>query len=126
MEQRKYLPAILLSALASFFALGFFQNFYTSLWGSVLFTVLPTMAFTLIFEIILERVVGALRSEPKEKPVSIGILMLGMIFMVLTFRLLIQYPNLFSFDFFLPDPQFVLPFLGLTILSQSGLALLRP
>ncbi|NTU54847.1 MAG: hypothetical protein HGA79_01190 [Anaerolineales bacterium] len=126
MEQRKYLPAILLSALASFFALGFFQNFYTSLWGSVLFTVLPTMAFTLIFEIILERVVGALRSEPKEKPVSIGILMLGMIFMVLTLRLLIQYPNLFSFDFFLPDPQFVLPFLGLTILSQSGLALLRP
>jgi hypothetical protein len=126
MEQRKYLPAILLSALASFFALGFFQNFYTSLWGSVLFTVLPTMAFTLIFEIILERVVGALRSEPKEKTVSIGILMLGMIFMVLTLRLLIQYPNLFSFDFFLPDPQFVLPFLGLTILSQSGLALLRP
>ncbi|MCK6538472.1 MAG: hypothetical protein L6Q26_00330 [Anaerolineales bacterium] len=126
MERRKYLPAILPGALASYFALGFLQNFYPSLWGGILFTVLLNVAFTLAFEIILERFAGALRSAPQEKLLSLGVLTLGITFMVLTLRLLAQYLKLFSFDFFLPDPQFVLPFLGLTAATQVGLIFLLP
>lgn len=126
MEQRTRIPAILLGALASFFALGFFQNFYPSLWGAILFTVFLNVLFTLFFEIVLERAADALRSKPAEKLPAIGALMLGAAFMALTFRLLAQYPKLFSLDFFLPDPQFLLPFLGLTVLTQGGLILIHP
>jgi hypothetical protein len=125
MEQRIRIPAILLGALASCFALGFLQNFYSSLWGFALFAVFLNVLFTLVFEIILERAVEALRSKPAEKLLSIGILTFDMAFMALTFRLLAQYPKLFSFDFFLPDPQLVLPFLGLTAATQGGLISLR-
>lgn len=126
MERRKHLPAILPGALASFFALGFLQNFYPSLWSIALFTVLLNVLFTLAFEIILTRTVDALRSKPGENLLSIGVLTLGAALMVLTFRLLAQYPTLFSPDFFLPDSQFILPFLGLTLLTQSGLTFLHP
>lgn len=126
MEPHTRIPAILLGALASFFALGFLQNFYPSLWGAVLCTVFLNVLFTAVFEIVLERAAEALRSKPAEKLISIGVLTLGMAFMALTFRLLTQYPKLFSLDFFLPDPQFLLPFLGLTVLAQGGLTFLRP
>lgn len=126
MERRRLLPAILPGALASFFALGFLQNFYPSLWGVALFTVFLNVLFTLFFEIVLERTADALRNEPREKFLAIGVLTLGTAFMLLTFRLLAQYPKLFSFDFFLPDPQFIPPFLGLTVATQGGLIFLRP
>ena len=126
MERRKHLPAILPGALASFFALGFLQNFYPSLWSIALFTVFLNVLFTLAFEIILARTADALRSKPTEKLPAIGVLTLGAAFMVLTFRLLAQYPTLFSPDFFLPDSQFILPFLGLTTATQAGLFFLLP
>lgn len=126
MKQRTRIPAILLGALASYLALGFLQNFYLSLWSVVLFTVFLNVLFTLAFEVVLERAADALRSKPAEKLFAIGALTLGMAFMALTFRLLAQYPTLFSLDFFLPDPQFLLPFLGLTILTQGGLTFLHP
>lgn len=126
MEQRTRIPAILLGTLASYFALGYLQNFYPSLLGFVLFTVFLNVFFTLAFEIVLERAAEALRSKPAEKLLSLGALTLGMAFVALTFRLLAQYPTLFSLDFFLPDPQFILPFLGLTVLTQGGLTFLFP
>lgn len=126
MKQRTHIPSILLGVLSSFFTLGFLQNFYPSLWGFVLFTVFLNVLFTLAFEIVLERAVEALWSNPAEKLLSLGVLTLGAAFMTLVFRLLAQYPTLFSLDFFLPDPQSVLPFLGLTVMTQSGLLLLHP
>lgn len=126
MERYRYIPAILVSVPASYFALGFFQNFYPSLSGGIFLTVLLNLTFTPFFAIILEQAAVALRSNAKEKLASVAVLVLSILWVIFTFRLLVQYPKLFSFDFFLPDSRLIPAFLGLTLLSQSGLVFLLP
>ena len=113
----RFLFAWALGGTASFFALGFFQNFFPSLWGFVLFALLLNTTFTPAFEIALEQAIFALRNKPQEKIVPLAILTLGVLWVVFTFRLLIQYPTLFSFDFFLPEPRLIPAFLGSMLLS---------
>ncbi|HEY5729955.1 MAG TPA: hypothetical protein VIS72_07875 [Anaerolineales bacterium] len=120
MEQLKHLPAILISGLASFFALGFFQNFYPSLGAFIFLAVFLNVMFTLIFDVILSHAAITMQKDPKEKLIPIATLGLGILWVILTFRLLAQYPELFSFDFFLPTPELIPSFLGLTTLSQIG------
>ena len=120
----RFITAWMFGGIASFFALGFLQNFYPSFWEFVLLSVFLNALVTLIFEIILEQAMVSLRNNLKEKLPSLAILGLGVLLIVLTFRLLLQYPTLFSSDFFLPNPDLIPVFLGLTILSQSWTAYL--
>ena len=120
MGQLKHLPAILISGLVSFFAVGFFQNFHPSLWGLILLTILLNVVFTLVFDELIAHAVVALHNDLKERFLSIILLAICILWVILTFRLLTQYPTLFSFDLFLPEPDLVPAFLGLTIPSQIG------
>lgn len=124
MDQLKRLPAIILSALASFFTLGFFQNFHPSPGAFIVLTLLLNAIFRLAFDIILAHAAVAVRNGLKEKLISMLVLGLGIAWVILTFRLLAQYPKLFSSDLFLPNPQLLPAFFGLTLLAQIGTAFL--
>ena len=118
----RFITAWIFGGLTSFFALGFFRNFYPSLWEFILFAIFWNAIFTLVLEIILEQATAALRNGLKEKLTSLAVLGLGILLIVLTLRLLVQYPNFFSSDFFLLSPRLTPAFLGLTVLSQSWTA----
>lgn len=120
MEQRTKIPAIFLGSLASFFALGFLQNFHSSPGAFIILTVGLNVIFTLVFDAMFAHAATALRNDFKERLLSMAVLGLGVAWVILTFRLLAQYPKLFSPDFFLPDPRLIPAFLGLTLLSQIG------
>jgi hypothetical protein len=114
----KYLPAPLISGVASFFALGFLQNFYPSLGAFILLGILLNVILTLVIDPLLAHDIDILRNNPGEKLLAVAILGLGIVWVVLTFRLLAGYPKLFSPDFFLPDAALIPLFFGLTIASQ--------
>jgi hypothetical protein len=124
MEQRTKVPAILLGSLVTFFALGFLQNFHPSLGAFIILTVALNVIFTLVFDVIFAHAAIALQNDFKEKFIPMTVVGLGIAWVVLTFRLLTQYPELFSFDFFLPEHRLMPAFLGLTLLSQIGTAFL--
>lgn len=123
-QLRSQIPTIVLSILGSFFAVGVFQNFYSSLLSFCLLAVSLNMAFRLVFEILLEQAASKLREGLKEKLLPLGILMLGFLWVVFTFRLLAQYPTLFSFDFILPQAGYIPLFFGLTVFAQILTAIL--
>ncbi len=114
------LSRLLLSGLVSFFAVGFLKNFYPSLWQIVLLTVLLNMFCALAFDLIIEHTISSLKDQWREKIILLLTTSLGILFMILTARLLLQYPKIFSTEFFLPDASLVSWFLGVTVLSQVG------
>jgi len=120
MKLLNHLPAILISGMVSFFATGFFQNFYPSPWAFIVITILLNVVFTLVFDVILAHAGATLRENIKEKLPSVLILGFGFLWIILIFRLLTQYPKLFSYTSFLLAPEFVKTFLGLTIITQIG------
>jgi hypothetical protein len=123
-QLRSQIPTIVFSITASYFALGFFQNFYSSLLSFSLLAVSLNMAFRLVFDVIFEHTASKLQEGLKEKILPLAVLALGFLWAVFTFRLLAQYPTLFSFDLFLPDPLFIPLFIGLTLLAQVPAAFL--
>lgn len=111
---------LLLSGLVSFFAIGFLKNFYPSVWQFILLAALLNTLCALAFDLITEHTIHSLKDQWREKIVLLLTLGLGVIFIILTVRLLLQYPKIFSSEFFLPEPRLIPAFLGLTVLSQAG------
>lgn len=118
MASRIRVPAILLGSLASFLALGFFQNFYSSLLSLIVLAVSLNAALRLVFEVIFEQAGSKLRNSLKDMLLPLGVLTVGLLWVVSVFRLLAQYPALFSSDLFFPDGQSIPLFIGLTLLAQ--------
>lgn len=118
----RFILAWMLGGSTSFLALGFFQNFYPSLWEFFLITALLNIVATLIFGIIIEHFTTSLKNKFREKIIAMAVMTLGLSLVILTVHLLVQYPTLFSSDFFLPNLHLAPAFLGLTILSQSWTA----
>jgi hypothetical protein len=124
MDHLKRIPAILSGALASFFLLGFLQNFHPSVGAFVFFTVLFNLILTLLFEAALTGAIPALRKGIRENLIAVFVLALGFLWVALTFCLLGRYPELFSFDFFMPDARFIPAYVVLTVFAQTGALLL--
>lgn len=76
------------------------------------------MGLRLVFELLLKYAASELKGNLKEKYLPVGILTLAFLWVISTFRLLTQYPALFSFDFFLPEAGSIPLFIGLTIPAQ--------
>ncbi len=111
---------LLLSVLVSFFAIGFLKNFYPYTWQVALLTVLVNIFCALAFDLIIAHAIYSLQDHGREKFIILLTLLLGLIFIILTTHLLIQYPKIFSVEFFLPEADFIPWFLGITVLSQVG------
>lgn len=120
----RFVAAWALGSFFSFFGIGFLKNFYPASWQFILLTILLNILAILAWEVILEHLAASLQEGWREKVISLAVLAVGFAFIVLAVRLLSTYQNLFSFDYFLPDPNLVPLFLGLAILSQSWSALL--
>jgi hypothetical protein len=126
---QKYLKnfsRLLFSGLVSFFVVGFLKNFYPSIWQFILLTVLLNVFCALAFELIVEHAILSLKDSWREKIILLLTLGLGFVFILLTARLLIQYPKIYSPEFFLPGSNFISWFLGVTVLSQAGAVFLLP
>jgi hypothetical protein len=119
-----FVVAWVLGSFFSFFGIGFLQNFYPASWLFLLLAIPLNILATLVWEVILEHLTASLREAWKEKVIPLAVLAIGFAFLVLTIRLLSAYENLFSVDYFLPDPNLVPLLLGLAILAQSWSALI--
>ena len=122
MQAGRYTLLLTLSGVLSFFALGFLQNFYPHSWQFVILTILLNILFTLVLDFILNHAANVLSNSRGHTP-SILVLSLGLALVILTLQLLLQYPSIFSSEFFLPESRLLPIFLALTILS-SGLTMI--
>ncbi len=125
LEQRhpvRFFIAWILGGLSSFFGLGFLQNFYPSYWEFILLGITLNILATLAWEIILEHALFSIKETWRQKVIPLAALVLGVVFIVLTARLLVAYDRIFSLDFFLPDTHLLAVFFGVAILSQSWTA----
>jgi len=120
----RFIVAWTLGSFFSFFGIGFLQNFHPASWLFILLAIPLNILATLVWEVMLEHLAISLQEAWKEKVIPLAILAVGLAFIVLTVRLLSAYENLFSVDYFLPDPNLVPLLLGLAILSQSWSALI--
>lgn len=116
----KIVSRLLLSGPVSFFAVGFLKNFYPSLWEFILLTALLNILCALAFDLIIEHTIHSLKDQWQEKIILILTTSLGLVFIIFTARLLLQYPKIFLTEFFLPEPGLISWFLGITLLSQAG------
>ncbi|PWB72821.1 MAG: hypothetical protein C3F07_10980 [Anaerolineales bacterium] len=127
LEEKRILRSIIawmFGGLGSFFALGFFKNFHPSFLEFLFITPVLNLFLFLMIESVIEQVIKSLRGKPLEKLIPSASLMLGFLLILLTLRLLVQYPTIFSPGFFLPVPDLVPAFIGMTILSQGWAMLL--
>ncbi len=115
----RFVIAWMLGGFFSFFGIGFLKNFYSASWELILLAILLNILATLAWEIMLEHAVSSFKEGWKEKVIPLAVLAIGVALIVLTTTLLLSYKKLFPYNFFLPDPNLVAMFLGLTILSQS-------
>ncbi len=115
----RYILVLALSGFISYFGMGFLQNFYTSYWQFILLTILLNILFSLTFDFILGYSANQFKSGLAQHLPSIFVLVLGLAMVVFTIRLLLQYPAVFSSDFFLPNIQSLALFMIVTILSSS-------
>lgn len=113
-----------LGSFFSFFGIGFLENFYQAGWQLLLLAILLNILATLAWEVMLEHLAASLQTGWKDRVISLAVLAVALAFAVLAAKLLGSHKNLFSFDTFLPDPNLVPLFLGLTILSQTWSAFL--
>lgn len=120
----RFFIAWILGAFFSFFALGFLQNFYPSYWEFILLGIPLNILATLAWEIILEQAMVSIKQTWREKVIPLAVLAIGVVFILLTVRLLVAYQRIFSFEFFLPGAHLTPVFLGLALLSQSWSAFL--
>ncbi len=116
----KLFSRLVLSGLVSFFAIGFLKNFYPYTWQLVLLTVALNLFCALASDLIIEHAIHSLKDQWREKIILLLTLLLGLVFIILTAHLLIQYPKIFSTQFFLPEASFIPWLLGVTVLSQVG------
>lgn len=124
-KQTSSLPfAWILGGAASFFATGFFQNFFPSGWEFVLIVILLNGMAAAAFTIIIEKIRTSFQDKPAQKIVPLSVMTLGFLFFILTIRLLLQYPTLFSSSILLPASHLIPAFFGLTFLSPAATALL--
>jgi len=116
----KLFSRLLFSGLVSFFAIGFLKNFYPYTWQLILPIVLLNTLCALAFDLIIEHATYALKDQWQGKFILLLTLILGLVFIILTTQLLLQYPNIFSAKFFLPGTSLIPWFLGVTLLTQAG------
>lgn len=116
----RFVVAWVLGSLFSFFGIGLLQNFYPAGWQIILLTILLNILATLAWVVILEQLTTSLQAGWKETIIPLATLAVGFVFLVLGFRLLTSYRNLFSTDYVLPARDLIPLFFGLAILSQSG------
>jgi len=117
-----YIGACVLAGLVAFFAVGFFKNFYPGLLQFILLTVFFITLLTILFNSLIGQIAKSIKNDPKEKIISIAVLLLGFVFIFLTVLLLGRYPNRFTAAFFLSLPHLVPVFFGLFFLCQGGTA----
>ena len=117
-----YILVPALGGFISFFALGFLQNFYPLFWQVMILTVLLNILTTLAVDFILDRAISTLKNSAMQQLPSIFVMGLGLVVVASTAQLLLQYPSIFSSDFFLPESQILPVFLVVTIIS-SGITL---
>ena len=108
-----------LSGCISFFALGFLQNFYPLFWQVMILAILLNIFTTFAVDLIFDRTISILKDSPIQHLPSIFVLGLGLVVVASTVQLLLQYPSIFSSDFFLPESQIVPALLAVTIISSS-------
>lgn len=120
----RFFIAWILGGFFSFFGMGFLQNFYPSYWEFILLGIPLNILTTLAWEIILEQAMLSMQAAWREKVIPLAALAVGVVFILLTARLLIAYERIFSFEFFLPRAHLIPVFIGLAILSQSWAAFL--
>ena len=114
-----FILAWVLAGLAAFFAVGFFKNFYPGLPQFIFLTVFFVTLFTILFASLLEKIAQSIKNDPKEKIISIAVLLLGIVSIFLTILLLVRYPSYFTPAFFLPVPSLMPVFFGLLLLGQG-------
>jgi hypothetical protein len=114
----RFVMAWALGSFFSFFGIGFLENFYPASGQFIVLAILLTILTTLAWEVMLEQL-GTFQEEWKKKIIPLAVLAVGFVSILLAVRLLSAYKNLFSFDYFLPNPNLIPLFLGLVILSQS-------
>ena len=120
----RFFSAWVLGTFFAYFGMGFLQNFYPTYWEFILLGIPVSILSTLAWDIILEYVAISFHAAWREKVIPLGVLAVGVAFILLTTKLLIAYERMFSFNFFLPTPQLTTVFLGIGILSQSWSAFL--
>jgi len=122
MQAVHYTLVLAFSGFISYFAVGFLKNFYPLFWQFITLSILSNILFSLILDFILNHTTSLLKNSPGQHLQSILVLSLGLVTVALTSQLLLQYPSIFSADFFLPDIQLLPTFLVITILA-SGLTM---
>lgn len=111
-----------LAGLVSFFTVGFFKNFYPGFPQFIFLTIFFITLLTILFNSLIEQIAQSIKNDPKGKILPIAVVVLGYVLLVLVVKILVQYPGLFSSDFFLPDPGTLPVFFGVIILAQGGAA----
>ena len=120
MQAGHYTLVLALSGFMAFFAVGFLKNFYPLFWQFLTLSILSNILFSLIFDFILNHATSQLKNSPARHLQSILVLALGLAMVALTIQLLLQYPSIFSSDFFLLNIRLLPIFVTIAILS-SGL-----
>jgi hypothetical protein len=115
----------ILGGVLAYFGVGFLQNFYPSILEFVLITILLHGFFAIVLELIFEGSSSAsAEASWSGKIITAFSAILGIAFLALTIRLLLQYPAFFSLEFFLLKPGFLPAFLVLIVASKAGMVLL--
>lgn len=124
LEERRTFPFVIawaISALVSFFVVGFLKNFYPSFLELVVLTVLSNVTLSVIFTNLLEQFAISRKETFQGNIVPLAILLLGLVFLVRTAQLVLHYPIFFSAYFFTLFLRSIPVFVGTALLSQ-GLA----
>ena len=106
-----------LSGLASFFIVGFLRNFYQSLAEFLIGTALISIILSVLMESTILPIASSWTNNLREKVVPGLVIVLGLGLIILTARLLLQYPAFASLHLFLIPANLISAFLGMFTLS---------
>jgi len=112
----------ILGGIATFFGSGFLGNFYPELWQFVILTMILSAFTTLVLDLIFTKLTLRLKDSPSTYFASLSVLALGIVLVVLTAGILLQFPSIFPSSLFLPSRKLFLTF-SIIITISSGFSL---